>query len=202
MIAKGCAKILALITTGTLLSGTLYLSRRHPVFLLLFLILLGVTGFSLFFFRDPPRSTSGGEGDMVSPADGRVICCREGKICIFMGLGDVHVNRAPLSGRVKSIEHVPGSYAPAFKKESLHNEQNHIILETSYGDVRITQIAGVFARRVVTYIAVDSIVVKGQRIGMIRYGSRVDVTLPPGFEIMVSPGERVRCGETIIARVV
>jgi phosphatidylserine decarboxylase len=202
VIAKGCVQILVSLAVVTLLSGVLYLSYNNALFLVLFLVFFGVTVFSLFFFRDPPRHINGGEGDMVSPADGRVIYCDRGKICIFMGLGDVHVNRAPLAGRVKSIEHRSGNYIPAFKKESEHNEQNHIILETAYGDILITQIAGAFARRIVTYIARDGRVVRGQRIGMIRYGSRVDVTVPPEFEILVSLGDKVRCGETIIARVV
>jgi phosphatidylserine decarboxylase len=100
------------------------------------------------------------------------------------------------------VLHKRGGFVPAFRKESDRNERNHIVLETVYGDVVVTQIAGVFARRIVTYITRDSEVVRGQRIGMIRYGSRVDVTLPDGFEILVSPGDRVRCGETIVARVV
>ena len=202
MIAKGCAQILSTLVIISFISGILYLVYHGVLALTLFLVFTVFTLFSLFFFRDPERHTSGDDWDLLSPADGIVMSCTGHRVSIFMNLHDVHVNRAPIGGIVKCIKHESGSYVPAFKKESKNNERNHILLESVYGDVLITQIAGVFARRIVTYITKDSKVVKGERIGIIRYGSRVDVTVPPGCDILVSDGDKVRCGETIIARVV
>ncbi|MHC1571911.1 MAG: phosphatidylserine decarboxylase [Methanosarcinales archaeon] len=205
MIAKGGRGISVLLVMLTIITGVLHSYYRNTLLFILFLLTAGFTAVSLFFFRDPERSYSPeevGQDEMVSPADGRVIARSQNKISIFMGIRDVHVNRAPIGGRVKCIRHIPGSHIPAYSKDSDRNERNHILIETDYGDVLVTQIAGIVARRIVTYITSDTRVRKGQRIGMIRYGSRVDVTLPIYFEILVSVGERLRCGETVIARVV
>jgi len=205
VIAKGGRKISVTLIILTGMTGTLHLQYRNTPSLILFLLTAGFTAFSLFFFRDPERSHLPGEDcqdEMISPADGRVIKCSQSKICIFMSLIDVHVNRAPIDGRVKCTRHIHGNHIQAYRKDSEKNERNHILIETAHGDVLVTQIAGILARRIVTYITSDTRVRKGQRIGMIRYGSRVDVTVPPDFEILVSVGDRLRCGETIIARVV
>ncbi|HHI30717.1 MAG TPA: phosphatidylserine decarboxylase [Candidatus Methanoperedenaceae archaeon] len=205
VIAKGGRRISVTLIILTATTGALQLHYRSTPLFALFFLTAGFTAFTLFFFRDPERSHLSGEAgqeEMIAPADGRVIECSKNKICIFMTLSDVHVNRAPIDGRVKCTRHVPGNHIQAYKKDSKKNERNHILIETTYGDVLVTQIAGILARRIVTYITSDTRVRKGQRIGMIRYGSRVDVTVPPGFEILVSVGERLRCGETIIARVV
>ncbi|MDY6966121.1 MAG: phosphatidylserine decarboxylase [Halobacteriota archaeon] len=158
---------------------------------------VAVTLFLIIFFRDPVRDP---EGDgMLSPADGKVMKVEKGKIGIFMNLHNVHVNRTPLSGRVKGVQYIKGAFRPAFKKESDYNERNIIYLSTDQGDLEIVQIAGSFARRIVCYVREGDDITMGERIGMIRFGSRVDVTIPEGFDLIVKNGDRVRAGESVIA---
>jgi len=156
-----------------------------------------MAAFFIIFFRDPERDTPA--ADMVSPADG-VVLDTDKKVSIFMRFRDVHVNRAPLSGVVKKIEYRKGRHKPAFSHGSSENERNRITIETEYGDVIVTQIAGILARRIVCYVKEGDVIAKGQRIGMIRFGSRVDVTIPDAFRIAVKKGDKVRAGESIIAR--
>jgi len=158
---------------------------------------------TLFFHRDPDRSPAG-EG-MVAPADGRVSVLREEsdrvRLGIFMNVWDVHVNRAPVAGTVESVEHEPGTHRPAFSKESDRNERVRIDLETPHGPATITLIAGAFARRIHPYVSVGDRLERGERIGHISFGSRVDVTLPPAIDreaIAVERGDRVRAGETVV----
>ncbi|MHC1756087.1 MAG: phosphatidylserine decarboxylase [Methanosarcina sp.] len=162
---------------------------------------MALTFFMVVFFRDPERKVEISDTYMISPADGTIIDIRDRKICIFMFLQNVHVNRAPISGRIREITYKKGGYLPAFCKDSERNERNEFIIHSKYGDVRVTQIAGTIARRIVTYSGVDDIVEQGQRIGMIRFGSRVDVTIPHDFDITVQKGERVLAGKTVIATI-
>ncbi len=159
-----------------------------------------LTLFFFVFFRDPERSPDGGEDDAVSPADGQVISIRDGKICIFMNIHNVHVNRAPLAGMVTHIDYKPGGYIPAFSKDSNVNERSHILMDTNKGTIELTQIAGVLTRRIVLYVSEGSVVKRGERIGMIRFGSRVDVVIPSSYEFAVKVREKVKAGETIIAK--
>ncbi len=156
-----------------------------------------MAAFFTIFFRDPERDTP--VADMVSPADG-VVLDTDKKVSIFMRCRDVHVNRAPLPGVVKKIEYRKGRHTPAFSKGSSKNERNKITIETEYGDVIVTQIAGILARRIVCYVEEGDVVERGQRIGMIRFGSRVEVTIPDALRVAVKKGDRVRAGESIIAR--
>ncbi len=156
-----------------------------------------MAAFFTTFFRDPERVAS--RDGMVSPADGVVLSAGK-KVSIFMRFRDVHVNRAPLPGVVKKIEYKKGGHKPAFSKGSSENEQNRVTIETEYGDVIMTQIAGILARRIVCYVKEGDAIARGQRIGMIRFGSRVDVTIPDAFKVAVKKGDRVRAGESIIAR--
>jgi len=162
---------------------------------------MALTFFMVIFFRDPERKVEVSDAYMISPADGTVIDIRDRKICIFMFLQNVHVNRAPISGRIREITYKKGGYLPAFCKDSERNERNEFIIHSKYGDVEVTQIAGTIARRIVTYSNVHDIVEQGQRIGMIRFGSRVDVTIPHDFDITVCKGERVLAGKTVIATI-
>ena len=167
-----------------------------------FSVLILVSLFFLFFFRDPEREIPP-EG-IVSPADGRVqFIEQKGKIVrvgVFMNINDVHVNRAPISGKVVNIRHIFGSYIPAFKKDSERNERTYITLETPIGTVEVVQIAGALVRRIVTYVNEGDYVRKGQRIGMIRFGSRVDVIMPKDrVKVIAEKGDRVRAGESVIA---
>ncbi|WP_440946318.1 phosphatidylserine decarboxylase [Methanosarcina sp. T3] len=162
---------------------------------------MALTFFMVIFFRDPERKVEISDAYMISPADGTVIDIRDRKICIFMFLQNVHVNRAPISGRIREITYKKGGYLPAFCKDSERNERNEFIIHSKYGDVEVTQIAGTIARRIVTYSNLNDIVEQGQRIGMIRFGSRVDVTIPHDFDITVCKGERVLAGKTVIATI-
>ena len=167
-----------------------------------FSIFMLISLFFLIFFRDPERKIPP-EG-IVSPADGVVkfVEYRDNRvrIGIFMNIYDVHVNRAPISGKIEDIRHVFGSYIPAFKKDSERNERTYITMETSIGRVEVVQIAGALVRRIVRYVSEGDEVKKGQRIGMIRFGSRVDVILPSDrVKIIAEEGDRVKAGESVIA---
>lgn len=169
------------------------------IFFLLFMIGVILTIFFIIFFRDPERTPSGDEDDAVSPADGKVISIRNRTICIFMNIHNVHVNRAPLSGIVTHIDYKPGGYIPAFNKDSEVNERNHVVMKTISGNLELMQIAGVLTRRIVSYISEGTELKRGERIGMIRFGSRVDVTMPEGYVFMVKLNDAVIAGQTIIA---
>jgi len=169
--------------------------------------------FSLYFFRDPERVVPPDKGIAVSAADGTVVDVRrfpddDGgtagrvRIAVFMSVFNVHVNRAPVDGKVTGITHRDGKKINAMdKRAEYENEHGDTDLATSFGDVRIRQIAGLIARRVVQRASVGDSLRAGDRIGLIRFGSRVDVFLPDCYEPSVRPGERVRAGETVIARV-
>jgi phosphatidylserine decarboxylase len=157
--------------------------------------------FTLWFFRDPERHVPREPGTLVSPADGRILCAGPSRISIFMNVFDVHVCRAPATGRVVEARHVPGSFRAAFHDHaSEHNERVAFLLERDGRQVRFQLVAGLVARRVVCRVAAGDHVEQGQRIGLIRFGSRVDVDLEPGDEARVRPGQRVTAGETLIAR--
>jgi phosphatidylserine decarboxylase len=171
------------------------------------LIFLGL--FILYFFRDPDRRIPGGDGDVVSPADGRVVVIadepfsgRQGtRISIFLAVWNVHVQRAPLAGRIAEVEYRPGRFYAAMRaRASEENEQNVFRLETPAGEVMFKQIAGWIARRVVSWKKSGDVVSRGERVGMIRFGSRVDLWLPAGAEIRIRKGQNVAGGSTIVAR--
>jgi len=156
----------------------------------------------LNFFRDPDRAPGDG---LVSPADGVVQSIDEWedgriRVAVFMSPLDVHVNRAPLDARVKSVTHVPGGFTPAFNKDSERNERVVWLLETSVGELEVVQIAGTVARRIVPYLEAGAQVRKGDRIGIIRLGSRVDTYLPPGYAPLVKVGDRTVAGVTTLAK--
>ncbi|MDX8401889.1 MAG: phosphatidylserine decarboxylase family protein [Mariprofundaceae bacterium] len=170
-----------------------------------FALLTALLAFMLNFFRDPERNTPQGEGLFIAPADGKVVRCeRQGEVLridIFMNVFDVHVNRAPMSGRITDIRYTPGRFVNAsFDSASTENERNRIEMTTDDGDrIAFTQIAGLVARRIVDYVEVGDHVRAGQRIGMIRFGSRVDCEIPADFVPRVQVGQRVRAGETVLA---
>lgn len=136
---------------------------------------------------------------MISPADGRIVMVGPDRIAIFMGPYDVHVNRSPMDGLVKRTEYTRGGHYPAFLGIASKNQQNRIEIETIEGDIEISQIAGAIARRIVCYVNPGDQVIRGERIGMIHFGSRVEVTIPKGYIRYVELGEKVRAGESIIA---
>jgi len=162
--------------------------------------------FMLNFFRDPERSTPEETNLFISPADGKVVRAEQTeagiRVDIFMNVFDVHVNRAPMSGRITHMQYTPGTFVNAAHEQAgEHNERNRFEMETPSGVmIAFTQIAGLVARRIVSYVAVGDYVKAGQRIGMIRFGSRVNCEMPPGFTLKVSTGQRVTAGNTILAR--
>ncbi|MGW5335963.1 phosphatidylserine decarboxylase [Streptomyces bauhiniae] len=157
----------------------------------------------LWFFRDPEREIT--EGRVISPADGvvqSIMPWKDGRtrVAIFMSPLNVHVNRAPLAGTVTSVEHIPGGFVPAFNKESENNERVVWHFDTELGDIEMIQIAGAVARRIVPYIPEGTKVEQGDRIGLIRFGSRVDLYLPEGVEVDVEVGQQTVAGVTRIDR--
>lgn len=161
--------------------------------------------FVLAFFRDPERVPPAGEGIVLAPADGRVTEVSRGeegaRLSIFLSLMDCHINRSPVSGTVRETRYTPGRFHPAWQERaSRENERNHLRIEAPEGDYGVTQVAGVVARRIVCRKRPGDQVSRGERIGLIRFGSRTDLQLPPGVEPTVSIGDRVRGGLTIVAR--
>lgn len=199
MLAKGSISwILSAVTLTALFAG-FQIYTPHSIFL--YGTYLGETLilFMILFFRDPERDVKISEDYMLAPADGRITEIRGRKICIFMFLQNVHVNRAPIAGKIKEIVYRKGGHIPAFYKDSDRNERNDFTIDTRYGEVKVTQIAGAVARRIVTYSKINETVLQGQRLGMIRFGSRVDVTIPEEFDMVIKIGDRVKAGKNIIA---
>lgn len=161
--------------------------------------------FMAYFFRDPSRTAPNDESVVVSAADGRVTRVEEnddGKlVSVFLSPLDVHINRSPIAGRVKSVTYVPGKKMPATSNEaSFVNERNSLLIEGTKMTVVCTQIAGILARRIVCWSKEGDNLDLGQKFGLIKFSSRTDVQMPGNVEIMVGVGDRVRGGETIIAK--
>jgi phosphatidylserine decarboxylase len=182
-------------------------------------VLVGITIWIASFFRDPVRTTPFGEKLIVAPADGLVtmiarvmpppeLAGAEGlaasectRVSIFMSVFDVHINRSPITGRIRRIAYVPGKFVNAdLDKASEDNERQHFLIEGADGlKIGMTQIAGLVARRILSFVREGDDVEAGQRIGLIRFGSRVDVYLPTGTSPKVLLGQRAIAGETILA---
>ena len=167
-----------------------------------------------YFFRDPERNGPTDDDLILAPADGKVVGIKkeaspEGstepgqiRISIFLSLLDVHVNRAPVQGRVGAIRYQPGKFLAAFREEASQvNEQNAVRL-TNFGggDVEVVQIAGLLARRIICYVKEGQELAKGQRLGIIMFGSRVDLFLPGGSSVAVTEGQKVKGGLTVIGK--
>ena len=171
------------------------------------LIFLGL--FVVFFFRDPVRTPPPDTNLIVSPGDGRIMEVVEeplnGKpgrrISVFLSIFDVHVNRSPVAGRITAIDYRTGKFYAAMRgRASAENEQNAFHIASDRGEVVFKQIAGRVARRIVCWKSVGDSVVRGERVGMIRFGSRVDIWLPEGVEVLVRPGQHVAGGTSALAR--
>ena len=176
-----------------------------------------LAAFIIWFFRDPARRIPGDDGLVVSPADGKVVEVAPGisdpglpddgytRVAIFLSVFNVHVNRAPVAGTVERVDYTAGRFLNAMKSEaSGENERNRISLVSSETEPRelipFTQIAGLIARRIVCYKKAGDQVRRGERVGLIRFGSRTEILIPPGYGIVVKPGETVKGGSSIIAR--
>jgi phosphatidylserine decarboxylase len=202
--------------------GYKFLAIGAGVSLLLFLlwpplawIAVLVTAWIAYFFRDPPRVTPLRDGLVVAPGDGRVSAiervrppaelglgdAERTRISIFLSVFDVHINRSPVAGRIARSIYVPGSFLNAsLDKASEENERCALVVATAGGtEIAVVQIAGLIARRIVTFVREGDSVGIGERFGLIRFGSRVDLYLPPGHGALVAVGQRAVGGETIMA---
>ncbi len=165
----------------------------------------GVALFMLYFFRDPARSIPADERIIVSAADGKVTRIEKNDefklVSVFLSPLDVHINRSPIAGKIKEIEYTAGKKMPATRDEaSLVNERNSLVIEGDSITLTCTQIAGILARRIVCWPKAGDNLERGQKFGLIKFGSRTDLRMPPNVEIVVSVGDRVVGGETVIAK--
>ena len=172
------------------------------------------TAWCAYFFRDPPRVTPVRDGIVVAPADGRISRVANAvppkelelgdrtlpRVSIFMSVFDCHMNRSPVAGRIERIVYHPGVFLNAdLDKASADNERNSLVIETAGGRIAVVQIAGLIARRIVCFVREGQSVGAGERFGMIRFGSRLDVYLPAGAKPLVGEGQTAIAGETLIA---
>lgn len=169
-------------------------------------------GWVFYFFRDPERiPISPAPEFIIAPADGEVtdielvdeslfIQGQARRVSVFMTIFDVHVQHSPYAGRVQLVHYQPGSFAPAFLQDTDSNESNLIGIETEHGRLAIKQIAGILARRIVCWVQPGDAVVKGQKLGLIKFGSRVDLFFPPEAEVLVIEGQQLYGGQTLLAR--
>ena len=183
--------------------------------------MVGVTVWVLAFFRDPKRTVPQGDSYLISPADGMVCLIQNvppppemagdgrlgdanlTRVSVFMSVFDVHINRTPIAGTIKDVVYIAGKFVNAdLDKASEDNERQHFLIERSDGvKIGFTQIAGLVARRILPFVKSGDTVAVGQRVGLIRFGSRVDVYLPQGVAPKVALGQRIVAGETILAHI-
>ncbi|HED09213.1 MAG TPA: phosphatidylserine decarboxylase family protein [Caldithrix abyssi] len=202
-IIGGTLLIVLALAAGAYFTGSLTLEILTGVF-------IALTFFHLYFFRDPVRPVPEGEKLIISPADGHVVKIEEvdeplyfkekvRKVSIFLSVFDVHVNRMPIAGEVDFVDYRPGRFLAAFADDaSDHNEQSVIGVRSDHGRVLFKQIAGLIARRIIYYSRVGDQVKPGERMGLIRYGSRIDMFFPLDVEVKVKLKQRVRCGASVI----
>jgi phosphatidylserine decarboxylase len=193
-------------------------------YLIITFVLFSIIAFFMQFFRDPKRKVPTGKGIIVAPADGKILTGKIDRISTvdheddlmnqllekgekgilistFMSPFDVHVNRAPVSGKIINTKYCPGKFKVARKSILAENEKNLIVIDTEYGKIGVIQIAGFVARRIVQYVNIGDEVEIGDKLGMIKFGSRVDLILPEkNCEIMVKVNQRPKAGETIMAK--
>lgn len=193
MFARGGAKPI-LISFGLMVFLALF------YFVFLSISILPIFGlilflFTLYFFRDPDREVSEG---ITSPADGMIqdIDHDKNEIQIFMNIWNVHVNRSPWSGTIEKMEHYDGGHSPAYKDEAKNNERQLLVLSTDKGEINIWQIAGITARRIVPYVEKGDLIDKGERIGIVRFGSKVKLEFENKIDFVVEEGQKVKAGKT------
>lgn len=210
IVSEGIPFILtAFLITVTVAILLFYYAPKIAVYVTI--IFLALSFFIAAFFRNPNRIIPADPKAIVSPADGRVIDIREVyendflkedviKISVFMSIFNVHVNRVPMDGKAVKISYFPGKFFVAsLDKASSENEQNRIVIESDNGTrIIVVQIAGIVARRIVSYVNEGDVLKKGLRFGLIRFGSRLDLYLPKGTEVSVSVGDKVKGGESIM----
>jgi phosphatidylserine decarboxylase len=210
-MAKGGWPFVLPFAALALLSLAAAFKADRPWLWLLSFLFLFLTLFFAYFFRDPERKIPSGNDLILSPADGKIVAVEPAneplflksqaqKISIFLSPLDVHINRVPASGKVDYLSYIPGKFLAAYQdKASTDNEQTAIGITSSKGKILFKQIAGVVARRIVCRLKLGQEVQAGEKFGMIRFGSRVDIFLPEGLELKVQKGDKVMGGETIMA---
>jgi len=206
MVKEGYGYGLPLVLIAGGVAGFGY--RQRSLYLLLLALLLALLSFLVLnFFRDPERTVPSDPRAIVSPADGRIVELQEEeyegqpvrRVSIFMSPLDVHVNRSPIAGRITSVEYRKGAFRMAARASaSLSNEQNVFAVEGAQGLVVVKQIAGVLARRIVFWKRAGDSLERGERVGMIKFGSRVDVLAAPTAQWQVRVGDRVRAGSSVL----
>ena len=195
-----------LIVFTVIILQLLFLRLWFPTF-----ITIAILGFILFFFRDPNRKVPVVANAVVSAADGTIVDIADlvedkylnqpvKRVSIFLSIFDVHINRAPIQGEVKFLQYQSGRFKNALSgKASLYNEHNLVGIENGCSKVLVKQIAGMIARRIVCHIGIGDQLATGERIGLIKFGSRVEIYLPADAELRVKLKDKVKAGETIIA---
>lgn len=170
-------------------------------------ILFLLAGFTMFFFRDPERKIMASKNQFVAPADGKIIAIdaiddgkqKSTKICIFLSLFDVHINRAPVDGSIEKVEYYPGKFHAAYKDEaSNNNEQNIITMSSNHGNITVSQIAGILARRIFFWKQLGDQVNTGDKIGMIAFGSRTELIIPGNIKLYIKIHDKVHAGSTVL----
>jgi phosphatidylserine decarboxylase len=210
--ARGSETTVAVVVILTVGAVALWVHWGHLLTAILAIFLIAILLFLFYFLRDPERQPPAGDGLFIAPADGRVVTVQQTEepfflqgpatqISIFMSLLDVHVNRSSMAGEVAFREYRPGRFLPAYRHEaSDENESNLLGLVQGETRILIKQVAGILARRIVCWSSVGQQLARGQRFGLIKLGSRVDLFLPPDVEVLVALGDGVRAGETVLAR--
>jgi phosphatidylserine decarboxylase len=206
MVKEGIPFILAMLIIAVFFA-VLYYWVGGITPLIGFVLFILLTGFMAYFFRDPQRNIPGEEGIVVSAADGRVTRVEErenGKfVSVFLSPLDVHVNRAPIAGKITKVEYVKGKKNPATSNQaSLVNERNSLTIEGEKMTVVCTQIAGIVARRIVCWKKTGDNLELGEKFGLIKFSSRTDLLMPNEVEVLVKVGDRVTGGESVIARLI
>src|SRR5687768_8705469 len=194
---------------GALVPAAIAALAKRPVFATGFAL---VGGFMTYFFRDPERDVPSAPDLVVSPADGRVMIAGPTdrrwappgdwkQVTIFLSPTDVHMNRTPVDGRVARVEYKPGKFLPAYNEGSNDNELNELWIDSNGRTVVVRQVVGILARRIVCRVVTGQELERGERIGLMKFGSRMDVFLPPDAELRVSVGDRTIAGETVLATI-
>lgn len=211
LFAAGCEREVGLASALTLLGISLLTLRRHVLLRMLGIAFTSLGSIVLYFFRDPERTPPADESLIVSPADGTVVAIENIndefiggnaiRLSIFLSLFDVHVNRVPCTGRVAWIRYETGQFGHAGKAAASElNERNTLALESDGVKIIVRQIAGLVARRIVCWAQPEQTLTRGQRFGLIKFGSRVDVFMPANVQILVRLGEQVKGGESAMAQ--
>lgn len=210
MIERDGLRFIVPAALASLLCWLLVYATHSYMGMVLALLATALTGFVIYFFRDPDRTPPAGENSILSPGDGKVIVVEErtfadgttyNLVSIFLSVFDVHVNRIPISGTVKRVEYIPGRFHRAYEPQAVsENERAEITIASRFGDVRFSQVAGILARRVVCRVREGDTVTRGARCGLIRFGSRVDLFLDRRVHLEVKIGDRVAGGVSVIGR--